>query len=170
MAKLRIDELEATQYFTIPNTLVQPDASTSAVINALQELDTATATLLSANGADSLAFNLWTAIFDIIVPRTTPAQQSKLVDFVIQLQKKTVNNPTTGEVLKSDGQVLWIGIPWLHLAAVDAWDVSEYPSKPGSADTLYIKLIYRSEGPGDHACRQTEMGIPKRVLCTALCR
>ena len=142
-----IARLEATQHFKILNPLAQPDAS-ATVADALQEIDNLTSAATLSNDPGSLSIHLWNTWWALleIVARTTPAQQSKLVDFVAQLQKKTLTDPTTNETLKSSDLNVWTDLPTFSWAIRDGWNVGKYlPTLPTCA--LFADRGYRCLEP-----------------------
>jgi hypothetical protein len=115
---------ETTQHFKILHPLAQPDASTT-VADVLQEIDNLTAT--ASTNPEALSLHLWETWWGLleIVARTPPTQQSKLVDFMAQLQKKTLTDPATGEQLKSSDLNMWTQLPTFSWALKDGWNTSE---------------------------------------------
>lgn len=121
---------ETGSYLNIVLKLVQPDTSAATVTSVLQQIDGLTSTLLSSNDSslapDHLS-NLWKSIFDEIIPRTAPPDQSKLVDFIVQLQKKKLVHPANGQEVKSNGEAVWTDLPSLGITLSDCWNhISTY--------------------------------------------
>ena len=116
--------LETTQHFKILHPLAQPDAN-ATVADVLQEIDNLTAT--ASKDPKALSLHLWETWWALleIVARTLPAQQSKLVDFIAQLQKKELTDPTTGEQLKSSDLKMWTQLPTFSWALRDGWNTGE---------------------------------------------
>jgi len=115
--------LEAYQQFKILNPLAQPD-STATVADVLQEIGNLTAT--ASNDPKALSLHLWETWWALleIVACTPPAQQSKLVDFMAQLQKKILTDPATGEPLKSSDLNMWTDLPTFSWALRDGWNIN----------------------------------------------
>jgi hypothetical protein len=112
--------LETTQHFKILHPLAQPDANTT-VAEVLQLIDNLTATAIAGpKGLELHLWETWWALLEIVA-RTPPTQQSKLVDFMAQLQKKTLMDPTTSEQLN-----MWTQLPTFSWAVKDGWNTSEY--------------------------------------------
>jgi hypothetical protein len=59
--------------------------------------------------------------------RTPATKQSKLVAFVHELRSRTVNDPSTGEALKHDNNVVWKDLPTFGYTIAD-----ELSSIPGT--------------------------------------
>jgi hypothetical protein len=116
---------ETTQHFKILNPLAQLDAN-ATVAEVLQEIDNLTAT--ASKDPKALSLHLWETWWALleIVARTPRTQQSKLVEFMAQLQKKTLTDPTTGEPLKSSDLNMWAQLPTFSWALRDGWNTSEY--------------------------------------------
>ena len=115
----------ATPHFKIVNKLIQPDATVETVTVALKEIDDLTLTLMAEPESEAYHYhpwNLWKTIFEQILPHTAPIHQSKLVEFVIQLQKKTTLDPITGEPMRSGGELLWTELPYLGPTLSETWD------------------------------------------------
>ena len=117
---------ETTPHLKILEKLIHPEASTQTVTSVSQEFDDLTSTLVIDPESDAFHYhpqNTWKAIFEEIIPRTAPGYQSKLVEFVVQLQKKTVTNPATNQVLDNDGEALWADLPRLGLTLSFLWNL-----------------------------------------------
>jgi len=109
----------ANPHFTILNKLVQPDATAESVTIALKELDDLVFTLMADPESEEYwhhASTLWSTLFEQILPHAPPILQSKLVEFVIQLRKKTLFDPKTGEPMRNIGEILWTELPCLGIA------------------------------------------------------
>lgn len=120
--------LELWPEFKIANMLVQLDMST-AVEDALQELDVLTTSIVSRgiNGL-RLGNHIWQlccAVLELSA-RTPPTQQSKLVTFIAQLQKKVQTDPKTGPVSTGENQAVWTDMPKLGYTIADAWNVNAW--------------------------------------------
>lgn len=77
-----------------------------------------------------------------VAKRTDHEKQAKLVEFVVSLQKVKVVNPTTGEQLKSGGQLLWTEMPTLGYTAADDWnEIGKYFSAFEIAATDLLPLF-----------------------------
>lgn len=101
-----IAELKRFWQFKVLNKLAQPDTSVT-VAEALQEFDNLISIAILSNEHDrpsNFAWYTFCVLFDMAVSRTAPTSQSKLVDSVVQLQKKKISEPTTGETLECDGK------------------------------------------------------------------
>ena len=116
-------------YFKILEKLAQPNATSETVARALQEVDDQTAAIISANPPrddprnDPLSevWNLWIALMEQLIPLTPPIHQSKLVEFVVELQKKQVIVPATGKIDTVLGEALWTELPFLSLELDEQW-------------------------------------------------
>ena len=116
-------------YFKILEKLAQPNATSETVARALQEVDDQTAAIISANPPrddprnDPLSdvWNLWIALMEQLIPLTPPIHQSKLVEFVVELQKKQVIVPATGKIDTVYGEALWTELPFLSLELDEQW-------------------------------------------------
>lgn len=123
-------EVEAMEEFKILTKLVQPDQPFTAT-EALQEIDTLTSAAMSSDKS-KVGEHTWSTFRAIlaIAGWTAPPQQSKLVEFFVQLQKKKVLDPSTGEAVKIDeshGEELWTGLPTFALNILDAeWMIGKY--------------------------------------------
>lgn len=130
--------LEATRHFKILSNLAQQDASATTVADALEEIDNITSATLKSNGGRTNPlgdhpWDTWSALLEIVA-RTAPAQQSGLVRFVIQLQKKTVVDLNTGKPLTHHDLNVWTNLPSLGWAVEDGWNIGEHlPPFPLSA-------------------------------------
>jgi hypothetical protein len=58
---------------------------------------------------------------------TVPSKQAKLVAFVHELRSKTVTDPSSGEILEHDGEVIWKDLPTFGYTFAD-----EMGSIPGT--------------------------------------
>lgn len=140
-------ELKATPEHNILNTLIQPDKSAVTVADALRELDSLTPEVISSSNEfnESLgnhAWHLFNALLEI-VGSIAPPQQSKYVDFLVELQKRKVLDPTTGETLKVDDDEMWTALPTLGYSISDAnWNGSEINPYPASHHP-FTKKEYR---------------------------
>lgn len=116
---------ETTQHFKILHPLAQPDANTT-LAEVLQEIDNLTeAAIISPKLLELHLWETWLALLEIVA-RTPPAQQYKLVDFMTQLQKKTLIDPTTGQQLKSSDLNMWTQLPTFSWAVKDGWNTNVY--------------------------------------------
>lgn len=117
-------DLIPTQEFKILHALVtDPNASAS---NAVHQVLNLTTTELSSKNDMSrdqfesdVAWNIGVLTIDIAA-NTAPAQQTELLDFISQLQKVTVTDPRTGEMVKCGNfGYLWTDLPSLGMHAAD---------------------------------------------------
>ncbi|OTA99472.1 hypothetical protein M426DRAFT_269263 [Hypoxylon sp. CI-4A] len=116
-----IAELETYSEFKILKKLVDdPEVSPSDVV---QEIVNITSTKAAANKEIDLGAHPWYTFLALIelAQRTPPSRQTKLVEFVSQLQKLQVTNPWTNEPLARDGELLWTDLPALGYTASDEW-------------------------------------------------
>jgi hypothetical protein len=105
---VRLAMLEPTPEFQVLSRFTeQTDISLSLAVHQILEL-----TILSCN-ADSLGDHFYNTTSSIIVlcQRIVPEQQSKLVTFVVELQKNTVLDPKTGETLRHGKDLVWTRLP-----------------------------------------------------------
>ncbi|GJN73957.1 hypothetical protein PLICBS_008041 [Purpureocillium lilacinum] len=116
-----IIELEALpQYKLLDNLAKKHNAS---VDDALEEF---TALAAAAKTSDVKAplgvfpWNTWQSLIEI-AKRTVPEKQTKMVEFVIQLEKKRMDDAETGEQMRHEGELLWTGLPALGYTVADAW-------------------------------------------------
>ena len=115
---------EMTQHFKILNPLAQSGANVT-IADVLQEIDNLTA--IASTDPKALSLHLWETWWALleIVARPPPTQQSKLVDFMAQLQKKTLTDLNTGEPLKSSDLNMWAQLPTFSWALRDGWNTGE---------------------------------------------
>lgn len=134
--------MEEYPEFKIINQLVQqPDTSVS---DALDQFSRLTSSLINTDNADPVGVHPWHTFCSLIevAKRTDHEKQAKLVEFVVSLQKVKVVNPTTGEQLKSGGQLLWTEMPTLGYTAADDWnEIGKYFSAFEIAATDLLPLF-----------------------------
>jgi len=105
---VRLATLETTPEFQVLSKFTEwTDASLSVAVHQILEL-----TKLSCN-LNSLDHHVYNTAFSVVelCQRTVPEQQSKLVTFVVELQKNTVLDPKTGKTLIHDNGLVWTGLP-----------------------------------------------------------
>ncbi|PQE20097.1 ras GTPase activating protein [Rutstroemia sp. NJR-2017a BBW] len=122
-----IADIEKTPHFVLLLPLVQDPSST--VSSALDAHSALTSNVIAdakneivANGKTSSAsesgllknhpYSTWCALF-VLVARTPPTQQSRLVEFILRLQKIEVvdRDANQSDVLKSDDMECWRQLP-----------------------------------------------------------
>ena len=126
------DQLRAQWYALLGRFLsAPPDAATRAVARALVGDETdlgqgVKALAAAAKTSDVKAplgvfpWNTWQSLIEIAM-RTVPEKQTKMVEFVIQLEKKRMDDAETGEQMRHEGELLWTGLPALGYTVADAW-------------------------------------------------
>lgn len=108
-----INRFESIPEFKALHSLVQPDATATGA-DALHELSRITLAFISSDESKTkfLGNHIYYTMEVILelAARTAPMQQTKLVNFVIQLQRHAVTDPNTGEALRFhlyDNDLVW---------------------------------------------------------------
>ncbi|KAF4637554.1 hypothetical protein G7Y89_g527 [Cudoniella acicularis] len=141
-------ELAAYPEFEILDSLVhQPDAS---VTDAVQKTLSLTAAALASNESGALGNHPWhhtTSLLEI-AQRTAPANQVKLVEYVVQLGRVTITNPATGNPLENEGYIVWTQLPSLGYGAADEWhafNVSDSETTPMERRRWYNFIAFLAQ-------------------------
>jgi hypothetical protein len=124
--------------YKVLNTLVQPDASATIVVDVLHEFNNLTLSLISSDESKTkfLGNHVYYTMGTIleIAARTARVQQSNLVDFVVQLQKQTPTDPNTSKALAIqlyfDDDAVWTELPYLGLNVIENDYVGKYLIPP----------------------------------------
>jgi hypothetical protein len=62
-----------------------------------------------------------------VAARSTPNQQLKLINFLFELRRTTVTNPSSSEPIKHDGKVVWKDLPTFGYTFAD--ELNSVPGK-----------------------------------------
>ncbi|KAE8386312.1 hypothetical protein BDV23DRAFT_175564 [Aspergillus alliaceus] len=133
-----IKQIECSKEFQILERLgLHPDATAKDTVQ--QILDLAVAALdkegpAELYGVGTIDYNVSLALLEL-AQRLGPAKHGKLVEFVSLLQKEIVINPSTGEPLQTQGDVLFADLPSLGYTELTTWyefggDYRGNPSDP----------------------------------------
>lgn len=115
------------QEFRILSNLVK-DPTTASTANAVQQILDLTECHLAASCGiwpantmkGELPRNVSSLVMEIAT-YTPSTRQTKLLDFIIRLQKAMVVDPATGQSIKYDGEDLWNELPTLPNYVSDFW-------------------------------------------------
>lgn len=114
-----IREREKSPYFQLFDNLVDnPDCTVSdAVVQFNLEIETRILT------TDKKIPNCWSIFWELyeVAQRTPPEQQSRLVEFLDELQKVKLCDPETGDQLRQDDELCWTQLPYLGFTGGEGW-------------------------------------------------
>lgn len=124
-----VAEIEDFPEFKILHKLIESDTP-STIGEVLEELFRRISSILPPNTTPNqiaLGNHCWhlaTSLLEIAA-RTAPTKQAILVDFVAELRRIEVLDPSsdTGEILKHDGAELWREFPTLGYTIADDYNV-----------------------------------------------
>ena len=119
------------QEFKILNALVQDSTSACSATAVQQILDLTNRHLAASHGIwpvntmkGKLPWNVSSLVMEIAT-YTPSARQTKLLEFIIQLQKAVVVDPTTGQDVRYEGERVWNEFPTLATYISDFWAFRE---------------------------------------------
>ena len=162
-----IAELETTQEFRLLRALVlQPDVSPESALQKVLKL-----TASHIGNEKSLGQHCYDMACSHVelAARSLPDQQTKLVELFNLLQDTMVTDPTTGEPLKYDGDVVWKETPTFGYTFADELGTYSKPLHCGT-DSSLLTLSCRSVGLQIYRRRTATLGNDDSFLCAAYCR
>lgn len=116
-------QIENLEEYTIINQVVQNDIT---VDNAVQRLRDMTMAALDTHGPNArggvglVDYNTSLSVMEL-AQRLQPGQHGQLAGFMSRLQKEIAIDPTTGEPLKCDNDILWTGLPSYGYTETETW-------------------------------------------------
>lgn len=136
-----IKQIETSEEFKVLEKVANQDGATPG--DAVQRVIELT---MAAHAADTGTRNKAAADVDYnvalvlveLAQRLEPTKHEGLVDFIYKLQKQTATDPSTGQVLKTQGRTLWTDLPSLSSAELEGW--YEYGGEPRTSE-LTLRCI-----------------------------
>lgn len=155
-----LEEIKNSQQFKILNDLIHnPDAT---VDNALDQIvDLTLAAHMAPNKEEyftpgNVDYYLSLALMEH-VQNLEPSKQKSLVEFICGLQKRTATDPSTGEPLRVQGDILWTDLPSFGYTEYETWDSHGGDYTGISQRAFFPPLLWPNE----------EVQIPALSTCKA---
>ncbi|PLB47571.1 hypothetical protein P170DRAFT_409749 [Aspergillus steynii IBT 23096] len=121
-----MDPIESSEEYKILHTLVHyPEARVAGYVNQLIDqchMAMAIHAPRLEHGVGCVDANLFLALTEL-VQVLDPSKHDKLVQFVHELEKRTVLHPDTGKVLEFQGSAFFTDLPGLGWSELEAWDM-----------------------------------------------
>ncbi|KAH8658339.1 hypothetical protein BX600DRAFT_514834 [Xylariales sp. PMI_506] len=71
-------------------------------------------------GPGFVDYNVSRSVIEL-AQRLEPSEQSRLIEFMLLLQKESVEDPATGEIIRIQGQALWAELPSFGYTEYEEW-------------------------------------------------